>query len=208
MPTRNLAMRPFRSSFLNVEKDTNTIIKKLFVESKPYSDVLKRLLVIPSADCLDNTENEVYKEAVAKATPAWLKKNNFIVTVPRVPLKEFEEKKSYILISFDNFTETATNPEYRDCVIAIDVISHIDIWDLGNYRLRPLRIAGYIDGILNNNRLSGIGLLQFLGCTMIHLNENLSGYTLLYQAVHGIDDKIPEVDDVKPQKWENIPRDR
>ena len=206
MPTRNLAMRPFRSSFLNVEKDTNTIIRKLFIESKPYSDILKRLLVVNAPDCLDNTTNEVYNEAVAKATPAWLKQNNYISIIPRVQLEEFEEKKSFIIISFDNFTENASNPEYRDCIVAIDVISHIDIWDLGDCRLRPVKIVGYIDGILNNNRLSGIGLFKFLGCSMLHLNENLSGYTLLYQAIHGIDDKIPEVDDVKPQKWDNIPR--
>lgn len=205
MPTRNLSMRPFRSSFLSIEKDTETIINKLFVESKPYSDILKRLLVINGADCLDNTTNEVYNEAVAKATPAWLKKNNYIITVPRVPLNEFEEKKSYIIISFDTFTQNATNTEYRDCIVAIDVVSHIDTWDLGDYRLRPLKIVGYIDGILNNNRLSGIGLFQFIGCSMLHLTEDLSGYTLMYRAIHGIDDKIPLADDVKPQKWDNIP---
>ena len=34
----------FKSSFLSCEKDTEAIIKKLFVDSKPYSDLLKRLL--------------------------------------------------------------------------------------------------------------------------------------------------------------------
>ena len=31
------------SSFLSCEKDFETILKKLFVTSKPYSDVLKKL---------------------------------------------------------------------------------------------------------------------------------------------------------------------
>ena len=31
-----------KSSFLSCEKDAETIIKKLFVSSKPYSDDLKR----------------------------------------------------------------------------------------------------------------------------------------------------------------------
>jgi hypothetical protein len=38
--------QPISSSFLSCEKDTELILKKLFVESRPYSDVLKRLLVV------------------------------------------------------------------------------------------------------------------------------------------------------------------
>ncbi len=63
---------------------------------------------------------------------------------------------------------------------------------MDNYQLRPLKIAGYIDGILNNAKLSGIGTFQFLGCTEIVLDENLSGYCLTFSAVHGSDDKIEE----------------
>jgi hypothetical protein len=65
---------------------------------------------------------------------------------------------------------------------------------MGNYRLRPLKICGYIDGILNNTKLSGIGTFQFAGCNELILDENLSGYTLIYRAVHGSDDKIPGVE--------------
>ncbi len=206
MPTRNLAMRPFNSSFLNIEKDTDTIIKKLFVESRPYSDELKKLLVINAPDCLDNNHNTVYQEAVKKATPAWLKKNGYLTNLPKLELDEHEEKKSIILIHFDSFTESATNPEFRDCLIIIDIFSHLDIWDLGDYRIRPLKIAGYIDGILNKTRLSGIGWLNFVGCSMVKIDENISGYTLMYQAVHGSDDKIPQEDDTESPKWDNVPR--
>ena len=40
------------SSFLSVEKDMEIILRKLFVDSKPHSDVLKKLLTIPMKDCL------------------------------------------------------------------------------------------------------------------------------------------------------------
>jgi len=46
-------IQPLRSSFLSCEKDTETILKTLFVDSKPYSDILKRLLIINNPDCLD-----------------------------------------------------------------------------------------------------------------------------------------------------------
>ena len=73
----------------------------------------------------------------------------------------------------------------------IDIICHTDYWDVGNFRLRPLKIAGYIDGILNGCKLSGIGKFQFAGCDELVLDNNLSGYCLMYSATHGSDDEIP-----------------
>ena len=37
---------PLKSSFLSFEKDLETILKAIFVESYPHSEQLKRLLVI------------------------------------------------------------------------------------------------------------------------------------------------------------------
>jgi len=53
---KDLALKPtdFTSSFLSYEKDLETILRKLFVESQPYSNDLKKLLVINMKDCLDN----------------------------------------------------------------------------------------------------------------------------------------------------------
>ena len=63
MKRDNALAKPIKSSFLSCEKDAETIIKKLFVSSQPYSDELKRLLVINTRDCLDNS-NEKYNEIV------------------------------------------------------------------------------------------------------------------------------------------------
>jgi hypothetical protein len=106
-------------------------------------------------------------------------------------MPEHEEVKSYIILTFDNFAATS-NPQYRDCNIIIDILCHTDYWDLGGFKQRPLKIAGYIDGILNNSKLSGIGKLEFVGCNMIVLDQVLSGYSLIYRAVHGSDDRIED----------------
>ena len=63
---------------------------------------------------------------------------------------------------------------------------------MDDFQIRPLKIAGYIDGILNNSKLTGIGELNFIGCNELVLDEVLSGYTLSYRAVHGSDDRIPD----------------
>ena len=186
----SLPSSQFSSSFLSCEKDIEEILRKLFVSSKPYSDYLKKLLVINTQDCLDNETSATIQQKIADMSLAKLRQEGYIKLEPKIKIGEHEEVKSYIIISCDNFTPNATNPHYRDCTVTFDIICHTDYWDIGNYRIRPLKIAGYIDGILNKARLSGIGTFNFIGCNQIILNEELSGYTLIYSAIHGNDDKL------------------
>ena len=189
---RDVYTNKFDSSFLSFEKDIETILRKLFIESNPYSEILKRLLVINTKDCLDNEDSPAIKEKLKDMTLAKLRQEGYIKLEPKIAMPEHEEVKAYIIMSCDYFTPNNSNgPYYRDCNINFDIICHLDYWDLGNYRIRPLKIAGYIDGILNEAKLSGIGTFNFLGCNELILNEDLGGYTLSYRAVHGNDDKLP-----------------
>jgi len=188
---RDVITNNFNSSFLAFEKDIETILRKLFVESNPYSEVLKRLLVINTKDCLDNADSPAIKEKLKNMSLAKLRQEGYIKLEPKIAMPEHEEVKAYIIMSCDNFTPNDTNTYYRDCTVSFDIICHLDYWDLGNYRIRPLKIAGYIDGILNEAKLSGIGTFNFLGCSELVLNEDLAGYTLIYRAIHGNDDKLP-----------------
>ena len=120
-----------------------------------------------------------------------MNEQGYVKLKPKLRLPEHEEIKSYIIVSYDNFTPNRTNPEFRDCTINFDVLCHTDYWDIGNYRVRPLKICGYIDGLLNNTKLTGIGELQLVRCNELLLDEDLSGYSLTYKAIHGSDDKIP-----------------
>lgn len=181
----------FRSSFLSCEKDAEAIVRKLFVDSRPYSDYLKRLLLINTPDCLNDMTNPEYIKIINKTSIQDLHEKQYVRFEPKLLLGENEEVKSYIRISFDHFTQSK-NPEFRDCIVEIDIICHPEYWNLGNYRMRPLKIAGYIDGILNKCKLSGIGTLQFLGCNELVLDENLAGYCLMYSATHGSDDYIED----------------
>lgn len=191
---KDLAIKEVKSSFLSVEKDIGTIINKLFIESRPYSDMLKRLLMINTKDCLEN-QTDVCRELISSTSVKDLKEKGYIRIIPKLDFGEHEEVKSYILITMDNFTPNAENPEFRDCTITFDVICHTKYSDLGDYRIRPLKICGYIDGILDKTRLSGIGILNFVGANQLILNEELQGYTLMYRAVHGSDDTLTEEED-------------
>ena len=188
---KDIYTNKFNSSFLSFEKDIETILRKLFIESNPYSEILKRLLVINTKDCLDNLESPAIKEKLKQMSLAKLRQEGYIKLEPKIAMPEHEEVKSYIIVSCDNFSPNNDNPYYRDCTVNFTIVCHLDCWDLGNYRIRPLKIAGFIDGILNEAKLSGIGTFNFVGCDEVVYNEDLAGYTLIYRAVHGNDDKIP-----------------
>lgn len=95
---------------------------------------------------------------------------------------------AYVVISMDNFTPS-TNPQFRDNVISFDIICHFDQWHLLDYELRPYRIAAEIDSMFDNQHLTGIGELHFMGANQIILNDEFAGLTLMYQATHGGEDK-------------------
>lgn len=185
---RDLVCRECKSSFQSCDKDTETILRKLFVTSQPYSNELKKLLIVNTKDCLDNANYNVVAEQYDLAR---LIEEQYIRLSPKFRIEEHGEVKSYIHLSFCDFTPNGSNPQFRDCSVVFDIICHSDYWDVGNYRQRPIKILGIIDGLLNDSKLSGIGTLNFLGATNFTLDETYSGYTLMYRAVHGSDDKIP-----------------
>jgi hypothetical protein len=55
--------------------------------------------------------------------------------------------------------------------------------------LRPYRIAAEIDSMFNDKHLTGIGTLQFLGANQMILTDEYAGLCLMYQAIHGEEDK-------------------
>lgn len=185
------SMNRIYSSFLSCEKDIETILKKLFIENGKYSDTLKRLLILNYKDCLEDNSEETL-ELLKNTTLFTLRRDKYLRLEPLIKLPEHEEVKSYIIISVDNFAPDLNNPFYRDCTVSFDIICNNNYWDLGDYRIRPIKIAGYIDGLLNGVKLSGIGTFNFLGCNELILNEDFAGYTLSYRATHGNDDNIKQ----------------
>ena len=163
-----------KSSFLSIQKDLEIITNKMIKNTR-----LQRLLYYTTPDALDKEnlpEEEVYQ---------LFKKN--IKIVPKLYIDG--SVLNYIIISFDNFTTNATNPEFRDNIISFDIICHFDQWDLKDFQLRPYMIAAEVDSMLDGKHLTGIGDLQFLGANQLVLNDEYAGISLMYQTIHGEEDK-------------------
>lgn len=197
-----ISFKPVYSSLLTCDKDVEKILRTLFVTSRPHSDLLKRLLIINNKDCLD-TSNEDYQKVIDKFSLGDMIDKGYIRLNSKIMRGTHEEIKTYILVSLDNFTPNKTSGHYMDYNINFDIICYNDAWVLDDYKIRPIMICGYIDGILNSltdyNRkvqkshhshikLTGIGEYDFIGCDYNILNEDLGMYTISYHGTHFTED--------------------
>lgn len=163
-----------KSSFLSIEKDMDLIVSMIMKNNR-----LKKLLHYTSRDCLDKpslTEDETVEMF-----------GNEIKIVPKFLVDG--SVYNYMIVNFNNFSPNLTNPEFRDNVIEFDIVCHYDQWKLKDFALRPYRIAAELDSMFNQQRLTGIGKLEFIGMSQIMLTDEFGGLCLLYQAVHGEEDK-------------------
>ena len=163
-----------KSSFLSMEKDASLISNMLLRNER-----LKKLLYYTTPDCLDR------KILTEDQSLELFGKN--IKLVPKLYVDN--SVLNYIILSFDNFTPNMTNPEFRDNIIEFDIICHFDQWQLKDFQLRPYRIAAEIDSMFDGKHLSGIGHLHFLGANQMILTDEYAGLCLMYQAIHGDEDK-------------------
>ena len=168
-----------KSSFLAMAKDTALIMKKILGNQK-----LLRLIYYTSKDCLKwGSDKDLTSDQIKELFDSYQ-----ISNIPRVRIDK--DKKNYLRITFDDFTPNATNTFYRDHVLEIKIICHFDDWDLDNFELRPYRIAGEIDSMLDGQKLTGIGEVHFMGATQDIYDQEFGGITLRYLVIRGHEDEV------------------
>lgn len=163
-----------KSSFLGMEKDFALIVNQMLA-----NDRLKKLLFYADRNCLK------LPSLNQEQTLGLINKQ--IKLVPKVEVDK--ELFTYIIISADDFLQNYNN-EFRDSTLSFDIICHFDQWNLGDFKLRPYLIAGELDSMFNNKKLTGIGTVQFVGARQIVLNDEFAGLSLVYQIIHGNEDKV------------------
>lgn len=173
-----------KSSFLGMAKDTSLIVEKILSNQK----VLK-LLYYTSPDCLN--KDKLTPEQIKSLFKCKIKGDPSTRQISNVPkIKIDSDKRTYLRITYDSFTPNTENTFYRDHIVEIKIACHFENWDLGDFELRPYRIAGEIDSMINNQHLTGIGLLTFIGASQEVYNEIYGGITLKYLAIRGHEDKV------------------
>lgn len=164
-----------KSSLLGMPKDAAIIIDRIL--SNPN---ILRLLVYETRDWQSQPlpNGDQIKELFT---------SHQISSVPKIKIDSKE--KTYIRLTYGTVIRNSSNPEYRDNTFGIDIICHYDNWDLGDFELRPYRVAGEIDAMLDKTHLTGIGELEFVSATPYVYNEEFAGVSLTYLAVRGHEDQ-------------------
>lgn len=115
--------------------------------------------------------------------------NHQIAIIPKVDI--WADCPNYIIITFRDFTPNNNNPQFKDCFICFDILCHPDHWNLGDFKLRPYKIAGELDAMLNKKKMTGIGELHFAGCDTLAMNDQLIGLELIYRSIYSTEEEIP-----------------
>lgn len=163
-----------KSSFLSLEKDLGFIVRKMLSNNN-----LKKLLYYTDKNCLSlpNLDEKQTLELIDKHIRIEPKQN------------VSKDAHSYIYMVFDDFVPNATNPSFRNNLIIFNIVCHYDDWNLGDFQLRPYKIAGEIDAMFNGKNEFGIGEFQLVGGEQTTINDEFGGVTLVYMVIHGNEDK-------------------
>lgn len=164
-----------KSSFLSTDKDLSIIIEKILSNER-----LLKMLYYTQKDCL-SAPNLTFEQKLSLI-------DDKIKLVPKLEIQE--ECPIYLIITLDNYKPNRKNPEFRDCTINFYIFCHPDHWHLGNFQLRPHKIAGEIDAMFNKQKLTGIGTVQLITTKNLLLNDQMMGMMMMYEAIHGGEDQI------------------
>jgi len=138
------------------------IIKRLLANQ----DLLK-LLYYTDKDPLsheDLTEEQIQKEVFEK----------LVKIVPRVGPKETAH--SIIALRIARGRGLASNSEFKNVMISVEVFVPMTQWIIKDTNLRPFAIMGEIQKSLNNKKIEGLGKLTGGDFSLNFLTEEISAY--------------------------------
>lgn len=168
-----------KSALFGMQKDAALIINKILSNQ----DVLKLLTY--------NTRDWKQKPDVTGEMIREMFRTKQISSVPKI--KVDRKEKTYLRLIYGSMVRNTSNPEYRDNTFGIDIICHYTNWELGDFDLRPYRIAGEIDSMLDKKPLTGIGRLEFVSLDPYVYDEEFFGVSLTYLAIRGNEDKVNQL---------------
>jgi len=70
-------------------------------------------------------------------------------------------------------------------MVKINILTRTELWQLNNEKIRPLEIVNLIVKRLNNQKVSVSHKLFFKQIDIAILNENVSGYTIIFHMEEG-----------------------
>jgi hypothetical protein len=160
-------LTPF-GNFTSLAVDLQIVVNKIV-----KNDNICKLLYYNSPDALSqpNLTPEQKSEL--------MNKNIKVVPV----LEKDNETSNLIIVQFDKFIPNETDATtYIEFIISFDIFCYSKNWILDDYMLRPYKIMSELNTMFNMSKLRSSGPINFIGASSLLINENLSGYSLMYKV--------------------------
>jgi len=153
-------------SFMNVEKDLGIILERI----AQCQDLLKLLIL------KEKSTNPLTDDEKAKAL-------SNVRIVPSIENLN-TSSDSYIVVVFDNFMPNGTNSEHLNKTLHFNIICNMDTWDMGDCKLRPYKIAGYLNMLFDRKSLDGTYNINFMNASNLIIDQEIAGLMLNYDVIY------------------------
>lgn len=146
--------------------NTQYIVKRLMANQN-----LLKLLYYTDKDPLDGddlTVDQIQEEVFEK----------LIKVIPRIGPKETAH--SIITVTVQRGTGLASNGEFKNILVKIEVFVPMTQWIIKNSNLRPFAIMGEIQNSLRGKKIEGLGKMQGGDFDLDFLSEEMSAYLMTF----------------------------
>lgn len=146
--------------------NTQYIVKRLMANQN-----LLKLLYYTDKDPLDGddlTVDQIQEEVFEK----------LIKVIPRIGPKETAH--SIITVTIQRGTGLASNGEFKNILVKIEVFVPMTQWIIKNSNLRPFAIMGEIQNSLRGKKIEGLGKMQGGDFDLDFLSEEMSAYLMTF----------------------------
>ena len=105
--------------------------------------------------------------------------NKQLIIVPKIPEND-DKECSFIIVVFDKYIVNPNNDDFKLCTLRFEIVCPYEEWLLDENNLRPYLLMQEIDQMFNQQRIEGIGKLQFSHSVPLTLSPQMGGYTMYY----------------------------
>lgn len=104
--------------------------------------------------------------------------NDLICIVPKMGTRE--DSRSVIALYIPKASQLSGNKEFKNVIIAIDILVPLDQWIIKDNNLRPFSIMGQIQNSLNNKTVNGLGKIEGGDFDLVQLTDEMSIYRQVF----------------------------
>ena len=125
------------------------------------------------------------KDSLSKSEVSYKNIDNFITLRPVFNMNtETFNRNAFVSIAISEMEEVEDEKIF-DGVLRLNVICKNDNWELDENAIRPLKLIGKIKNLLHNHKFDTSHKIIFMSMQIITLDEDNSGYMLLFRIVEG-----------------------